>query len=72
MLGNVTSADVHKKITEGMEKCDHDQGTIANKYRDIARMERLKVRQDWAADRKKLQALLDVLELEKDNTDAEA
>jgi len=64
MLGNIPASDVRQKIEEGDEKCKRDQKIIASKAMGKANAERLVARQAWAANKKKLKALLDVLELD--------
>ena len=64
MLGNVTAAEVRKKIEDGDQRCKGVQEAITAAAKERAREERLEVRRKWATEKKKLQALLDVLEIE--------
>ena len=64
MLKDVKAEDVRKLIEDGETRCKGVQESITKESNKRASESRLSVRQVWAAKRKKLQALLDVLELE--------
>lgn len=65
MLGNVTIAEVKEQIDGGDKQSLMDQGMIARAHQKAARDEKLSVRQKWGPKRRKLQILLDVLEMDE-------
>ena len=59
---DVKIVDVARKIKEGDAQCEADQKAIADELKAQARKTRLAYRQVWAAKRKNLKLLLDVLQ----------
>ncbi len=62
MLSDVKAAEVIAKIDEGNKMSIINQKSVALKHSLAARTERLSIRQEWAAERKELEALLAVVQ----------
>ena len=65
MLSDLTAKEVRERIVEGDGECAAAQDRITKAAKERAREERLECRQKWAADKKKLTALLAVLEIDE-------
>lgn len=60
-----TIAEVKEQIDGGDKQSLMEQCMVTNDYRRVVRENRLTIRRKWAAKRKKLQTLLDVLEMDE-------